>query len=68
MPDHILTIVSRNPHPQRSPMRAKLYLLRPDGSSLHMDYPQQSGSMNSKPSAYSSNAGSGIQFLPTWNA
>ena len=68
MSDHTLTIASRNPHPQRSPIRAKLYLLRPDGSSLHTDYPQQGDSMNSKPSAYSSNAGSGIQFLPTWNA
>jgi hypothetical protein len=40
MPDHTCTIVFRNPHPQRSPMRAKLYLLRPDGS-VHIDYPDQ---------------------------
>ena len=33
MPDHTLAIVFRNPHPQRSPMRAKLYLLGRDGSS-----------------------------------
>jgi hypothetical protein len=41
MPDHTCTIVFRNPHPQRSPMRAKLYLLRPDGSSVHIEYPHQ---------------------------
>ena len=41
MPDHIFAIVFRNPHPQRSPMRAKLYLLRRDGSSVHIDYPDQ---------------------------
>jgi len=39
MPDHTFAIVSRNPQPQRSPMRAKLYLLRRDGSSVHVDYP-----------------------------
>ena len=39
MPDHTLAIVFRNPHPQRSPMRAKLYLLRRDGSSVHMRLP-----------------------------
>ena len=43
MADHTFTIVVRNPHPQRSPMRAKLYLLRPDGSSAHIDYPDQEG-------------------------
>ena len=43
MPDHTLAIVFRNPHPQRSPMRAKLYLLRRDGSNLHIDYPDQEG-------------------------
>ena len=41
MPDHTLAIVFRNPHPQRSPMRAKLYLLRRDGSSVHINYPDQ---------------------------
>ena len=43
MPDHIFAIVFRNSHPQRSPMRAKLYLLRQDGSSVHIDYPDQEG-------------------------
>jgi hypothetical protein len=43
MRDHTCTIVVRNPHPQRSPMRAKLYLVRPDGSSVHIDYPDQGG-------------------------
>jgi hypothetical protein len=43
MPDHTLAIVFRNPHPQRSPMRAKLYLLRGDGSSVHIDYPDEGG-------------------------
>ena len=51
MPDHTRTIVARNPHPQRSPMRAKLYLLRPDGSSLHIDYPDQEGSHQAEPVA-----------------
>jgi hypothetical protein len=37
MPDHTLAIVFRNPHPQRSPMRAKLYLLRRDGSRVRSD-------------------------------
>ena len=41
MPDHTFAIVFRNPHPQRSPMRAKLYMLRQDGSSMHIDYPNQ---------------------------
>jgi hypothetical protein len=39
MPDHTFAIVFKNPHPQRTPMRAKLYLLRQDGNSVHMDYP-----------------------------
>ena len=38
--DHTLAIVFRNPHPQRTPMRAKLYL-RGDGSSVHIDYPDE---------------------------
>jgi hypothetical protein len=41
MPDHTLAIVFRNPHPQRSPMRAKLYLLRRGGSSVHIDHYQE---------------------------
>jgi len=41
MPDNTFAIVFRNPHPQRSPMRAKLYLLRREGSSVHIDYPEQ---------------------------
>jgi hypothetical protein len=41
MPDRTLAIVFRNPHPQRSPVRTKLYLLRSDGGSLHIDYPHQ---------------------------
>jgi hypothetical protein len=41
MPDRTLAIVFRNPHPQRSPVRTKLYLLRSDGGSLHTDYPHQ---------------------------
>jgi hypothetical protein len=41
MPDRTLAIVFRNPHPHRSPIRTKLYLLRPDGSSVHIDYPNQ---------------------------
>jgi hypothetical protein len=49
MSDRTLAIVFRNPHPQRSPMRAKLYLLRQDGSSVHTDYPDQGNSINSKP-------------------
>ena len=37
MLDHSFTIVVRNSHPQRSPMRAKLYLLPRRGSSVHSD-------------------------------
>ena len=51
MPDHTLAIVFRNPHPQRSTMRAKLYLLRRDGSSLHIDYPNQEGFHQAEPIA-----------------
>ena len=43
MPDRTLTIVFRNPHPQRSPVRAGLYLLRRDnGSSVHINNANQS--------------------------
>jgi hypothetical protein len=41
MSDRTLAIIFRNPHPQRSPLRVKLYLLRPDGSSMHSDYPDE---------------------------
>jgi hypothetical protein len=51
MSDHTLAIVFRNPHPQRSPMRAKLYLLRRDGSSVHIDYPDQEGFHQAEPIA-----------------
>jgi hypothetical protein len=51
MPDHTLAIVFRNPHPRRSPMRAKLYLLRRDGSSVHIDYPDQGGFHQAEPIA-----------------
>ena len=51
MPDHTFAIVFRNPHPQRSPMRAKLYLLRPDGSSAHMDYSDEGGFHRAEPIA-----------------
>ena len=51
MQDHTCTIVVRNPHPQRSPMRAKLYLLRQDGSSLHIDYPDEGGFHQAEPIA-----------------
>jgi hypothetical protein len=39
MPERTLAIIFRNPNPQRSPIRTKLYLLRRDGSSVHIDYP-----------------------------
>lgn len=51
MPDHTFVIVLRNSHPQRSPMRAKLYLLRQDGSSVHIDYPDQVGRHQAQPIA-----------------
>jgi hypothetical protein len=41
MPDPTLAIVFRNPHPQRSPVRTELYLIRRDGSSAHIVYPNQ---------------------------
>jgi hypothetical protein len=37
MPHNTLAIVFRNPHPQRSPIRARLYVVRLDGSSAHID-------------------------------
>jgi hypothetical protein len=48
MSDRSLTIVFRNPHPQRSPIRAKLHVLRVDGSIAHTDLPNQANSINSK--------------------
>ena len=40
-----LAIVFRNPQPQRSPIRAKLYVLRVDGSSAHRGYSDQGNSI-----------------------
>jgi hypothetical protein len=40
-----LAIVFRNPQPQRSPIRAKLYVLQVDGSSAHTSYPDQGNSI-----------------------
>ena len=51
MPDHTFTIVFRNPHPQRTPTRAKLYLLRRDGSSVHIDYLDEGGFHQAEPIA-----------------
>jgi hypothetical protein len=48
MPDRTLAIVFRNPHPQRSPIRSKLYLFQRDGSSVHIDYPHQGESIDPK--------------------
>ena len=45
MSDHTLVIVFRNPHPQRNLMRAKLYLLGRDGSSVHIDCPDEGDSI-----------------------
>ena len=44
MPDPTLTIVFRNPHPQRSPMDNELYLLRRDGTSSRFHYSDQNES------------------------
>ena len=44
MPDPTLTIVFRNPHPQRSPIDNELNLLRRDGSSSRFHYSDQSES------------------------
>lgn len=38
MPDRTLSIVFRNPHPQRSPITTELYLFRRDGSCTRIDY------------------------------
>jgi len=46
MPDRTLTIVFRNPHPQRSLLRTRLYLLRRDGGSVHIDHPHQGESID----------------------
>ena len=40
-----LAIVFRNPQPQRSPVRAKLYVLQVDGSSAHTSYTDQGNSI-----------------------
>jgi hypothetical protein len=57
MPDRTLAIVFRNQHPQRSPIRTKLYLLRRDGSSVHIDYPHHGASIDANEPATSSKAG-----------
>jgi hypothetical protein len=57
MPDRTLAIVFRNPHPQRSPIRTKLYLLRRDGSSVHIDYPHHGESIDTNAAVTSSEAG-----------
>jgi hypothetical protein len=41
MPDRTLSIVFRNPHPQRSPISTELYLFRRDGSCTRIDYTNQ---------------------------
>lgn len=41
MLDTTIAIVFRNPHPRRSPIDNELYLLRRDGSSLHIHYSDQ---------------------------
>jgi len=48
MPERTLAIIFRNPQPQRSAMRAKLYLIRGDGSSVHFDYSDRGNPINSK--------------------
>ena len=44
MSDHTLAIVFRNAHPQRTPIRSELYLLRDHSSSAHRDYPDHANS------------------------
>ena len=51
MSDRKLTIVFRNPWPQRSPIRTELYLLRRDGSCTHIDYTNQGGFLRSEESS-----------------
>ena len=43
MSDHTLAIVFRNAHPQRTPIRSELYLLRAS-SSAHRDDPNDANS------------------------
>jgi hypothetical protein len=57
MPERTLAIVFRNSHPQRSPIRTKLYLLRRDGSSVHIDYPHNGESIHANAAVTSSEAG-----------
>jgi hypothetical protein len=56
MLDRTVAIVFRNPQPQRSPIRAKLYVLRVDGSSAHTGYPDQGNSITQNEGAGRSNA------------
>jgi hypothetical protein len=57
MPERTLAIIFRNPNPQRSPIRTKLYLFRHDGSSVHIDYPHKEGSIDANAAVTSSEAG-----------
>ena len=49
MPDHTFAIAFRNPHPQRTPMSAQLYLLRQDRSSVPIDHPDQGAFHQAEP-------------------
>lgn len=48
MSDHALAIVFRNAHPQRTPIRSELCLLRGDSSSAHRDHPGHANSVDPK--------------------
>jgi hypothetical protein len=63
MPERTLAIVFRNPHPQRSPIRSKLYLFQRDGSSVHIDYTHQGESMTRSDRATLSNATNNRYFV-----
>jgi hypothetical protein len=57
MPERTLAIIFRNPNPQRSPIRTKLYLLRRDGSSVLVDDPHYENSIHANAAVTSSEAG-----------
>ena len=67
MSDHRLAIVFRNPNPQRNPMRAKLYLLRRDGSNVHIDYPDREGFHQAEPIAPSDECGQQVNWQISCN-